>query len=61
MVKSTATPSLVCSYENAKYVFNVPDGFQRHYREHKVKFQPGTIFFFSRLSTATLSGMFGFI
>lgn len=61
IIKNTPTPSIVCTYENSRYIFNTPDGFQRFYREHKVKITPSTNFFFTRNTTQTTNGLFGFI
>lgn len=61
VIKSTPYPSIVCSFDNARYVFNVPDGFQRYIKEHKVKMGTGATFMITRLCTTRICGLFGYI
>jgi len=54
-------PCLALSIENQKYFFNIPDSFQRYFKEHSIKFPKGAKIFLSQLSSNHITGLFGLI
>ena len=61
VVKNQETPNIVCSFDNFRYIFNIPDGFQRFVKDNNIKINPAPRIFFTRNSTQTLSGCFGYL
>lgn len=55
----TPIPSIVLTANNQKYIFNVPETFQRFSREHRFKYNRGTIIFFTKTCSATVTGLLG--
>lgn len=56
-----ATPCLVFSVENQKYFFNIPDSFQRYFKEHSVRINKGAKIFLTQLASDHLCGLFGLV
>lgn len=54
-------PGIVLSIENQKYFFNIPDSFQRYFKEHAVRFPKGGKIFLTQLSSDHITGLFGLI
>ncbi|CAD8205598.1 unnamed protein product [Paramecium octaurelia] len=61
VIKNQETPNIVCSFDNIRYIFNLPDGFQRFTKDNQVKINQGPRIFFTRLSTKTTTGCFGYL
>ncbi|CAK95057.1 unnamed protein product (macronuclear) [Paramecium tetraurelia] len=61
VIKNQETPNIVCSFDNIRYIFNLPDGFQRFTKDNQVKINQGPRIFFTRLSTQTTTGCFGYL
>jgi hypothetical protein len=54
-------PAVVITTDTNRYLFNVPSSFQRFTKEHKSRFPAGARFFFTKTSTATITGLTGLI
>jgi ribonuclease Z len=54
-------PCIILSIENQKYFFNIPDSFQRYFKEHSVRFPKGGKIFLTQLSSDHITGLFGLI
>ena len=52
-------PSVVIIANNQRYLFNVGETFQRFSREHRLKLNKGTIVFFTKTCSATVTGFLG--
>lgn len=52
---------IALSIESQRYFFNIPEAFQRFFREHSLKFTKGNKIFLSQLSSDHTAGMFGFV
>lgn len=50
---------MILTYESKKYVFNVPESFQRFITQNGAKFSKESHIYFTRLSTDNTSGVFG--
>ncbi|KRW99919.1 hypothetical protein PPERSA_12595 [Pseudocohnilembus persalinus] len=53
-------PTIYLQIETKKYLFNIPDAFQRFRPDHKINNLRGPKFFFSRLQPQYINGLFGF-
>ena len=56
-----STPVIVILFDTSKYVFNIPETFQRFLRFHHFKMSKGSRIFLTKLSTENITGLFGFL
>ena len=54
-------PTVLISTDNNKYLINVPAGFQRFTKEHRIRLPVGAHYFFTKSTTATISGLTGLL
>lgn len=54
-------PTILITTDTNKYVFNVPSSFQRFTRENRIKLPTMAHYFFTKSTTATITGLTGLL
>ena len=54
-------PAIIIFFDKSKYIFNVPETFQRFLKFHHFRMSKGSKIFLTRMGTDTITGLFGFL